>query len=161
MVNASQKDIFKLALESVPDHSAITTQNYIWKFWHCNFSRTSRYPWRWPFIDISFFDVNDTHEYDVTRNMPRLFNIKSHIFPLRKGLFESVILPMPGNMETYLNNRFKIDDCYSNNCCHREQIEKSLKCSRKIVPCDTFLNIYPFVRRFKNNNSSHEGLDWI
>ena len=156
MVNASQKDIFKLALESVPDHSVHTTQNYMWKFWHCNFSSASRYPWRWPFIDISFFDVNDTHEYDVTRTMPRLFNIKSHIFPLRKGLFESVILPIPGNMEAYLNNRYKMDECYSNSWCHREQ--RASKYRQKNVPCDTFLNVYPFVHRLRKDSFGYEEL---
>ena len=156
-VNASQKDILKMALQSVPDHGVHTPGNYFWKFWHYNFSRASRFPWRWPFIDIVFFDVNATHEYDVTlKKGLRLFNIKSHIFPLRKGLFENLILPVPGNMEAYLNNRYKMDECYSKSWCHREQ--RSSNYRRKNVPCDTFLNVYPFVHRFRKDNFGYEEL---
>ena len=155
-VNASQKHILKMALHSVPDHGIYTPENRFWKFWHYNFSRPSKIRWGWPYIDIVFFDVNDTHEYDVSLKEKRLFNIRSHIFPLRMGLFENLILPVPGNMEAYLNNRYKMDKCYSNFWSHIE--EKGSKYRKKIVPCDTFSNIYPFVHRFRKNNITYEEL---
>ena len=157
MVNVSQKDILKLALQSVPDHGVYTPQNYTLKFWHYFFSRASRYQWRWPFIDIVFFDVNDTHEYDVTLKELRLFNIKSHIFPLRTGLFEHLLLPVPRNMEAYLNNRYNMDKCYSNIRYHRESL-KGFKYRQKIVPCGTFWNVYPFVHRFRKDKFAYEEL---
>ena len=155
-VNASQKHILKMALHSVPDHGIYTPEHFFWKFWHYNFSRTTKYGWGWPFIDIVFFDVNDTHEYDVSLKKMRLFNIKSHIFPLRMGLFENLILPVPGNMEAYLNNRYEMDKCYSNKWSHRH--EKYSRYRNKSVPCVTFSNIYPFVHRFMKNNLTYEEL---
>ena len=156
-VNGSQRQVLKFALESVEDHSMYTPDHYLWKFWNTKSSRGSRYKWKWPFIDIVFFEVNSTDAFDVTlKKKVRMFSEISDIFPLREGVFENMILPVPGNMDAYLSRKFSLKECISNIWSHKE--EKRLNYSQKHVSCDTFFGVYPFVHRFTKNNFTYEEL---
>ena len=50
-----------------------------------------------------------------------------------------------------------MDKCYSNIPYHRHTLT-GFKYRQKIVPCDTFWNVYLFVHRFRKDKFAYEEL---
>ena len=157
-VNASQKHIVKKALEGIRGHILHSPNHSLWKFFSNNSARACLpYKWKWPFIDIFFFTDNETHVYDVTYMEPILFHPLSDILPLEKGIFENMIMPVPHNMEAYLNREYNMKEhCQSNWWNHKHETNPVIKSSR--ILCNKLLDVYPLVHRIKIGNISFEEL---
>ena len=83
-VNISQQ-MLKKALEDIPGHILYSLHKGYWKFFNNNFARAGQSEYKWPVIDILFFQVNETHVNDVTPNIFLFSDPKSDILPLEKG----------------------------------------------------------------------------
>ena len=154
-VNVSQKASLKKILLAVPGYGLYTNAHFQWKFYKISQGIQTRYKWNWPFVDIFFFDVNRTHVYDVTRGKPKDIYLRSEILPLKYGLFENLILPVPYNMSAYLWKRYPMEDpCKSHWWNHKRQ--QSATPVR--VPCAKLLNVYAIVHRFELGNIAYEDL---
>ena len=156
-VNASQKEILKKALQSVKGHTTLIQEKRFWKLWNNTFSRQRNvYPWNWPFLDIFFFTDNGTHIRDISDGYYKSF-LKSDIFPLQTEIFENMVLPVPRNMEAYLNKKYNISQpCLSNWWNHKDEKGPIHKSTR--ISCDKLKNVYAVVHRFKNGNFTYEEL---
>ena len=103
-------------LGNVPGHTFLRGTNEIWKFFNNRNSISTRYPWKWPFIDILFFKVNTTHFFDAfygeTKRRPFVSHPNRDIFPIADilpkvyGVFEDLILPVPRNMKGYIERKY-------------------------------------------------------
>ena len=80
--------------------------------------------------------------YDVTRKEPRHFDPRADILPLENGIFENMILPVPNNMEEYLNRKYNMKEpCLSNWWNHKRESVPENKSSR--IPCYKLFDVYP------------------
>ena len=128
----------------------------LWKFYNNKSARAGQHEYKWPFIDIFFFEDNGTHINDVTPNWRnRYFDPKSDILPLEKGIFEGMVFPVPRNMETYLKRRYKMEgECASTWWNHKKKSRrKSVR-----IPCHKLFGVYPLVYRFQISNTTFEEL---
>ena len=155
-VNASQRQLLMDVLSSVPRYGLITNEHYQWKFYPKTFGIRS-YSWKWPFVDIFFFDYNETHVYDVTLKEPRHFFPRSVQLPILQGIFENLIMPVPNNMEAFLEQKYNMNQpCKSNYWDHKRERGPKLPSIR--IPCKILFNVYAVVHRFKIGNISIEEL---
>ena len=154
-VNISQQKILKKAMEDIPGHTLHSPNNSLWKFFNNNFSKAGQSDYKWPVIDIFFFQVNETHVNDVTPNRLHFSDPKSDILPLENGIFEGMVFPVPRNMEAYLNRRYKMHgQCLSHHWSHRtESRRKSLR-----MRCHKLFGVYPIVHQFQFGNTTFEEL---
>ena len=157
LVNVSQKHVLKEALTDIPGHSLYSPNNRSWKFFSNQFPNAGLYQWTWPFIDIFFFIDNSTHVYDITLEKPLDLGPRSDIFPVRKGIFENMVFPVPNNMESYMSKTFdNIEMCVSNYWNHKHETYREFNSSR--IPCQKLFGVYPRVHRFDIDNTLCEEL---
>jgi len=104
--------------------------------------RKFRRPFRWPFIDVFWFEENASHIFYTGWLQTKLR--KSDLFPLRRRPFAQFFLPAPCNTMAYLTaSEFRVDDCVSG----RVDFHNGTVVPSKTVPCSELEDIYPFVRR--------------
>ena len=151
-VNISQQKVLKTALTDIPGHTLLSPNNSLWKFFSNNFARAGQSDYKWPVIDVIFFQVNETHVNDVTPNRCLFSDPKADILPLENGLFEGMVFPVPRNMETYLNRRYKMHgQCVSTHWSHRTE-------SQRKTPCHKLFDVYPIVHQLQVGNTTFEDL---
>ena len=151
-VNASQRQLLYNSLNSIPGYGLISPKNYQWKFYSKTFGITS-YSWKWPFVDIFFFDYNETHVYDVTYKAPSDFYPRPVALPIQQGVFENLIMPVPNDIDSYLK---PVHDCKSSYWNHKKETYKTLPSTS--IPCKYLYSVYAFVFRFKIGNDHFEDL---
>ncbi|KAK2176326.1 hypothetical protein NP493_670g01001 [Ridgeia piscesae] len=72
----------KYALHLSPNNG--TYSQRVWKFYKADGYRYPHRPYRWPFIDLTFFRSNDTHIFHDYKGLTPVFNFKkSMVFPLK------------------------------------------------------------------------------
>ena len=150
LVNASQRQQLKHALSSVPGYGLLTREHYQWKFYPKTFGIPS-YSWKWPFVDVFFFDYNETHVYDVTLKTQKYFFPRSVQLPIQQGIFENLIMPVPNDLDAYLK---PVHDCKSNYWDHRKELGRKTT----TVPCKSLYSFYAFVFRFRIGHNQFEEL---
>jgi len=84
-------------------------RNYVDKIWFKYAPNAGRYKWKYPFIDISFYDYNDTTVWMIDKNK---FTIpSSYFFPLNKRPLGNLWLKAPHNPVAILQSRYKRFKC--------------------------------------------------
>ena len=159
LVDVSQKQILKNALKDISGYTLYSPNNFQWKFYYNRFSNTGSHKWSWPFVDIFFFQCNDTHLYVVTHKKPGWFVPKSDMLPPGKGIFENLVFPVPNRMESYLRIRYNLGDNIQESCSSNWWNHKTeTKMTSTRVPCNKFFGVYPHVQRYTFGNASYEDL---
>ena len=158
IVDVSQKHALKEALVGIPGYTLYNRNNSQWKFFSDSLSIAGPYGWNWPFIDIFFYTANETHFYDVTHDRPEHFGPRTDRLPIEnRGIFENMIMPVPHNMEAFLNKRFNMaNPCVSNWWNHKNETFPKIKSSS--IACQKLFGVYPLVQRFNIGNTSFEML---
>lgn len=144
-VNASQRQqlIKAAAAESLHGFHLHVVKSFQWKFYHKTISKGyGNKQFRWPYIDIFFWIVENNKLYDYTHDKnERQYDLKL-VFPLSNCLFEGLLLPCPANTNKFLASKYNIDTCMTNVYSHKHEIPMPWK---KSVPCKELKNILPFA----------------
>lgn len=111
-----------------------------WKFYSDFSAPIKDIPWKWPFVDISFYEENVTHIWDIEYET---FYEKNDVFPLILRPFHLDLFPVPRNTLSFLRKNYNPTMCHSPIYNHRletwPEVSRSVKC--------TFLEPYfPFVK---------------
>ena len=143
----TDRDAIENALGSVPGHTLLIYTEFVWKFFHNENSVQTSEPWNWPFIDIFFSKVNETHFYDATFLDSFEVYPVGDILPVDYMVFENLIMPLPRNMESYLRRKYPYfpDSCISNAWSHKREAKPRKE--QTMIPCERFFGIYPTVYR--------------
>ena len=97
--------------------------------------------WKWPFIDILFFEDNATSLYDVTSEKHRHLYPRSDILPLKNGVFENMIMPVPHDIEAYLNRKFNMNEPCKKWWSHKRETGSVMKPSNNNNLCHMTLGL--------------------
>ena len=115
------------------------------KFFSERSSRTSKYPWGWPYVDIHFYKQNKTHIWDASPEFHDLVYPKTDIFPTHARPLAHMELQAPRDSFAYLRTTYDNIQCQTHNYNHRFEI--LLRSRKKSIPCETFMDTVPFVHR--------------
>ncbi|GFO14690.1 lipopolysaccharide cholinephosphotransferase licd [Plakobranchus ocellatus] len=112
-------------------------------------------PWKWPFLDIFFYDYNLTHLWDIAPQYTQEFTFpKTAVFPLGRRPFMDMSLPVPKEPQTVLDRNYNISECASGGYVHRwERVTHSTN-----VPCSWLRHMFPFVERVDIKEGCNETL---
>ncbi|CAG5130687.1 unnamed protein product [Candidula unifasciata] len=128
---------------------------YYWKLYSVHADPISGCSWRWPFLDIFFFDENQTHIWDVTPWYAEWFCYpKTIIFPLRRRPFMNLTLLASHNTRAVINSYYNIDLCRSGKWLH--SVEEPVNEDK--VPCSLLFSKFAFVQRAYMNGGCNETL---
>jgi hypothetical protein len=163
MINYTDRERAKVALSTLQPKYKLFT-GFIWKLYLDDGSRPYRAwwerwsRWRWPFVDIFFYNENATHIWD-TKEWLKDADVykKSDVFPLTKRPFESLWLSAPKDTKAVLDVNFNISDCVSADMSHKTEVRYS---KTRRIACHQLNIQYPFVTRkwLKDNNATREVL---
>ncbi|GFR59028.1 lipopolysaccharide cholinephosphotransferase licD [Elysia marginata] len=127
---------------------------HYWKLYHKDGETIPGVNWKWPFLDIFFYNQNLTHIWDMSPQYYYFIFPKSAIFPLRRRPFMSLYLFAPNDSKTVLSRGYNISMCDSGTYVHRW--ERKIRETR--VPCSRLYGAFPFVKRVFMNGGCNETL---
>ena len=117
-------------------------------------TKTSRYPWLWPYIDIHFYTENDTHVRDSSKEFARYVYEKAILFPVHDRPLGPLKLSAPRDSYATLRKTYKGHNCETYSYSHR--LEKLKKIKKKVVPCESFRDQVAFVHRSQSKTGGLE-----
>lgn len=146
LVNISSRDELFSALRFLSPQYEIFLAGPHLKMWSAQSVRTSRYPWRWPYLDVSFFMENNTHIWDAAEEFKHYIFPKSLIYPLHKRPLGNYFFFSPRDSYAVLKLTYKSVHCSLPDYSHRT--EKSYNHPRsKSISCALLKDRIPFVHR--------------
>ena len=113
-------------------------------------TKTSRYPWLWPYIDIHFYKENDTHIKDSSKEFARYVYEKALLFPVHERPFGPLKLNAPRDSYATLRKTYKGHKCETYSYSHR--LEQLRLTQKKVVPCENFKDQVAFVHRTQSKD---------
>ena len=119
-----------------------------WKFYPAAADKAfDRLPWRWPFVDICFYDENSTHvsEHDL-EIFPDYVYPRDWVFPTVLRPLAGLLLPAPRRTEAVLGRTYEVTECVIGTYNHRKEAGRHWR-EVRTVPCDRLRSAYPFVER--------------
>jgi len=162
LVRTSDKELLRRTLYGLgPDYLLYTyvADKFQWKFFHGDAHRIPFQGFRWPYIDIFFYDENSTHIWNSCPWFSDEVWPRSAVFPLRRRPFDGLHLPAPCDVRAIVGINFNASRCRSRffnhviNCpmFYRRTVE---------VDCSLLADRFPFVSRRSSKDASSGGR-WI
>ena len=158
-VIANKRDVMKLQ-KIVEKNQEFGTyfHPFCLKFFKVSGAHTVQHPgYRWPWIDMFYYEENQTHVWDVGFSVKRqVYFEKSRYFPVLYRPFENNLQPVPFDIMYALNQEGKKnpDLCKSSGWSHKHELDKD----QETIKCSELFAYYPFVYRSYSNNHVKETL---
>ncbi|XP_029656919.2 uncharacterized protein LOC115230955 isoform X1 [Octopus sinensis] len=153
-INKTEKKKSKEILSSIPNFGLYSPNNFQWKFFYKNLKTLKWKQFRWPYIDIFYFEENATHIWDELPPHRTRYYKKSIIFPLHDRKFQSIKLPTPCAIDKFVGEP-ALKNCLSSSFSHRMERFVPAKFHLK-VPCSKLYHLHPFVFRTKHNETHYK-----
>ncbi|KAL8586213.1 hypothetical protein ACOMHN_021479 [Nucella lapillus] len=117
-----------------------------WKFFPSYAKEIQGNSWKFPFVDLNFYLVNDTHMWDSdVKNYPDTCFVLSEVLPLTTRPFHGRQLPAPRDVGKVLWKEYRDTEvCKTMSFYHREETSNHLVES---MPCHLLRASVPFVHR--------------
>ena len=129
------------------EYTVWTYEKARWKFFSKYGAKIRGVPWKYPFVDISFFKENMLYIWDQDPGYSKNFRyLKRNVFPLVKRPFWGQHLFAPEETYVVLKKNYNLGLCSSTHYNHKSEKRTSVK-SKLTVPCVRLWNHYPFVSR--------------
>ena len=158
MAPAAQKvRLYEAFSQLAPTYVLDTSAKYRWKFYDNNSTFVTRLLWKFPFVDISFYEQDNVSIWDEDPLYTRRNTfLESDVFPLCLRPFDGFYVPAPRNTKAFVPEH-NLEVCSSQTYDHRK--EKSIK-GRLIfrTKCSSLWDRYPFVFRTKTKHGTNETL---
>ncbi|KAK7009308.1 lipopolysaccharide cholinephosphotransferase licd, partial [Biomphalaria glabrata] len=156
MVSFSERPLLRHLLNRLAPKFELSAQKTCsWKLYPASGLPLKGLAWKWPYLDIFFYQENATHIWDVCASYISEFSFnKSVVFPLRRRPFLGLKLLAPLYTKAVIENNYIIEDCQSSTFIHRWEIQKD----PIIVPCSWLHSIHPFVTRTFTDGGCNETL---
>lgn len=140
-----------------PDYILNLNNTCFWKIYSSAGDPIQDRAWKWPYLDMFFYEENATHIWDVCTLYRNTFVYKkSHIFPLRRRPFLDLLLLAPKDTRSVVSANYHMDECQSNTFVHKW--ERQVR--PVTVPCSSLHSLYPFVSRSGMNGGCNETLNF-
>ncbi len=151
LMNYTQREDIMTALSNLAPDYKVKMAGARVKFFSTNGSQTSKYPWKWPYVDISFFKENTTHIWDGS--MEDDYGYRDYlypreiVFPLHKRPLSNMYFDAPRDSFAHLKSTYglgMLNACFTSHYSHKRE-----NVTDKIyqIPCENLQNVYPFVHR--------------
>ena len=111
--------------------------------------------YRWPTIDISFYDENDTHVWERDGRARYHVLPRTLVFPLHPRPFEMLMLPSPYDAFAVLKLLYRDPTCVTLSWVHKTEKHPG---SVTRFNCEIVRPFYPFVHRRVNGMCVEESL---
>jgi hypothetical protein len=123
-----------------------------------------RWPWKWPFVDISFYEQNETHIWDAAPEYRSYYvYLKTDLFPVHSRPFADLMLPAPRDTYVALRLTYGKDLRRCTAYSYSHQLENTLTTVSSTgqtsqvevtrIDCTLLKHAYAFVHRMHLKDS--------
>ncbi|KAL8620718.1 hypothetical protein ACOMHN_067281 [Nucella lapillus] len=154
MMAAWQRPQISGRLSSLPGFGLSAPAGRQWKFYWRGSPTLPLRDYRWPYIDIFFFDTNGTHIFDDSRQYRASFRYPlAHVFPLQLRPFAGALLPVPCNMPAVLRVNYFPWLCVTSSYLHKLESPAPRHLEARAA-CSRLFSQFPFVFRHSGDRGS-------
>ncbi|BFY98377.1 hypothetical protein BsWGS_01427 [Bradybaena similaris] len=153
IMNSSQWKMISDVLGNLPSFELYRPRKVQWKFYMQSLPMSNK-PFKWPNIDIFFFNEDETHIWSQTMGAKAsLISKKSDVFPLVRRKFEMWDLPVPRRLSFLVSAEF---GNYQSTCKTSYYDHKRSRDSPTLmtIDCEKLHSVYPFVFREKSDQGA-------
>ena len=145
-VDFTRQRELRRALDTLEPKFTYTERGTVsWKFYAEAADEIDGYSWRWPFVDVFFFDASSTQVLDHDPFFARdFFYPRAWVFPLVLRPFGKLMLPAPRRTKGVLDVTYNLQECKISHYSHRREKGKDWN-EIKTVACDDLRPVCPFV----------------
>ncbi|KAK7108422.1 hypothetical protein V1264_016165 [Littorina saxatilis] len=141
-----EQEVKNVLKELKPKFILDSAQVTRWKLYEANGQQIPGVSWKYPFLDIIFYEETSTHiRDDDIRTYPTYKYPKDWIFPLTSRPLNGRWLPAPQQTQRMLQLNYKLDMCETGSYNHR--LESLNSKNKKSLPCEKLHGVLPFVKR--------------
>lgn len=116
-----------------------------WKFFMSSATVFPDKPFKFPYLDIFFYDEDSSHIWAVTKGLKHdLVYRKSDIFPLLHRPFEHLSVPVPCNLDLVVHRSHDQNECVTPEYIHKTNTNFYYG-GKTTVHCGLLHDVYPFV----------------
>ncbi|CAL1528776.1 unnamed protein product, partial [Lymnaea stagnalis] len=116
-----------------------------WKFYMTSAKAFPDKPFKFPNLDIFFYEEDATHIWAVTKGLKHdLVFSKKDIFPLQPRPFEHLVVPVPCNLDLVVHRSHDMHECVTPEYVHKTNTNFYFG-GRISVHCRVLYDVYPFV----------------
>ena len=156
LVNVSQRAALYQALAALSPRYLVADAGPRLKFFSSLSNSTSSYPWKWPYIDICFFNDNSTHVRDSSGEFSAIVFPKSITFPLHARPLGTMYMNAPfDSYATLLRTYNDLHLCATHHYSHKTEIGGGAVSK---IPCVRLRDSVPFVHRSASSKGIRETL---
>ena len=156
LVNVSQRAALYQALTALSPRYLVADAGPRLKFFSSLSNSTSSYPWKWPYIDICFFNYNGTHVGDSSGEFSAIVFPKSITFPLHARPLGTMYMNAPfDSYATLLRTYDDLHLCATHHYSHKTEIGGGAVSK---IPCARLRDSVPFVHRSASSKGIRETL---
>ena len=142
-----QADFKRILLTDLqPEFRFIARRKHHWKFFSAKEAAPTSWRWRWPYVDIFFYEENATYVWNYDRAWyPNDIYPGDWVFPLAMRPFDRLRLMAPKRTESFLRKMVtNLDDCKT----HLSHLAIKPKGHTVQLPCTKLRHLYPFVDHY-------------
>ena len=145
-VDFTRQRELRRALDTLEPKFTYTERGTVsWKFYAEAADEIDGFSWRWPFVDVFFFDESSTQVLDHDQFFARdFFYPKAWVFPLVLRPFGKLMLPAPRRTKEVLDKTYDVERCEIGSYNHRKEMGKTAS-EVGTVDCDDLVTMYSFV----------------
>ncbi|KAK0070291.1 fukutin-related protein [Biomphalaria pfeifferi] len=155
IMNSSDWHKIRNVLGNIEGFELFAPSRVQWKFFMSSLPPGNR-PFKWPNIDLFFFNEDETHIWAQTWGAKSsLCSKKSDIFPLRRRKFEMFYLPVPKASKSLAEAEFGefSSACKTANYVHKTNVAYSAS-STIDLKCQQLHEVFPFVFQEKGQQGT-------
>ncbi|CAG5115601.1 unnamed protein product, partial [Candidula unifasciata] len=144
VMNAKQWPRIRNVLGNIEGFELYAPSKTQWKFYMKSAKAFPDKPFKFPNIDIFFYEEDDTHIWALTRGLKHdLVYLKSDVFPLQIRPFENLMVPVPCNLDIVVHKSHNKDMCVTPEYNHKTN-ENFYFMGGTSVHCKLLYDLYPF-----------------
>jgi hypothetical protein len=153
--NVSDKDKLRKGIFALGSPYKVNDERNRIKMWSEHSPIQSPYSWKWPYIDVVFFQNNATHIWDKAEEFSETKYKMTDVFPLHKRPFENMWFNAPHNIVNMYMLYFEKPE-WCTTWWYAHKYEKSGKMIG--FNCSELAPYFPFVHRDIVNGTMRETL---
>lgn len=145
MVNKSHRALLTAVLANRSLYGLDSGYEHTYKWYSHEGAAAGGRKFKWPYVDIFFFEENATHIWDseVYYSSDYVYR-KDDVFPLVRRPFEGLRLPAPRNSGSVIAVTYNVSLCQTSGYLHKQEL--SVPVERRITTeCKNLHSLYPFA----------------
>ena len=143
--NAPDEDFYRWSYHGDIHYDNCEKEHHVFKFFRNDGLSFSFFPWRYPFIDVSYFRQNETHVWNHKPKHTRTISIpRDFFYPIVHRPFAWLKVPTPYNIRRIIQFKYGQLKCTQHRWNHvTEKWRKRTK--KKSTKCSNLFPYYPIV----------------